>query len=243
MLYPMSMVQYLNLDFFCFLLVSFVPALSSLLLSCLLWRLSSSFSIASDEAGCEYGICFWIVSLENVFCELSETWPLTWPTSMWDLSIFWEMPCWLPTLEDWMEQGKTSQRKCMWAGTWAMACGWETEDPETTKAGNIGGPEAGGHNAGASAWWASMHGYVDVCGNSVWLLCCCYRQYREYNFNQSAYLEYYKVNNKYVKFNLVNASTCWGAVYALSLLCKYGGMKTGMLHRLGTFPCLLNLPP
>lgn len=162
---------------------SFVRTFLFLFLSDLLWWLGPAPSIASAEAGGGDGICSRMGPSGKVFIEFPGTWVFLWLTLPWDSLIFCEMFCCPLPWDDWRGQGKTSQSKCMWAGTWAMACGCETEDPETTKAGKGGGPEAGGHDAWASVvsdWGATMCGCVAFCENSGgWALCCCCRWYKK----------------------------------------------------------------
>lgn len=180
-------------DFFCFLKDvavffsffsdSFVCAFSFLLLSDVLWWLGPSPSIAPDEAGGGDGICGRMGLSVSVFIEFPGAWVFLWTALVWDSSLLCEMFCCVLVWDDWMGQGKTSQSKCMWAGTWAIVWGWETDEPETTKAGEGGGPEAEGHDLLASlvsGWRAGMCGCVALCESSGgWVICCCYRWCRK----------------------------------------------------------------
>lgn len=172
------MFQYYLVDFFCFLkdfagVFSFFSnsllwAFSLLFLSDILQWLGPCPSIAPDEAGGGDGMCSRIGSSVKVFFRA---------TLVWDSSALCKMFCCMLAWDDRIGQGKTSQSKCMWAGTWAKVWGWETEEPETTKVGKGGGPEAGGHDLWdslVSGWAAVMCGCVAFCENSggCW---CCYR--------------------------------------------------------------------
>lgn len=109
---------------------------------------------------------------------LSGTWVFLWRTLVCDSSNLCEMLWCTLAWDDWMGHGKTSQRKCMWEGTWAMLCGWGTE-PETLMVGNSEGPGAGGQNLWASVvsgWAAVMCEWVSLCENwGGWVPCCSWR--------------------------------------------------------------------
>lgn len=55
-----------------------------------------------------------------------------WTTLVWGWSNLFETFCSSLAWDDWMGQGRTSQSKCMWAGTWARAWVWDAEEPEAT---------------------------------------------------------------------------------------------------------------
>lgn len=152
--------------FFSFFSKSFVWAFSFLFLSVLLWWLGHSPCIAPDEEGGEDGIGLRMGSPTEVSFDFTEFWVFLGTTLTGDSSNLSEILCCSLAWDDWMGQGKTSQSKCMWAGTWAIEWGWETEESEAAKAGMDGGLEAGGQGP-----WASL-----VSGwEAVMYICCCYR--------------------------------------------------------------------
>lgn len=175
-------------DFFCFLIDgaafssffsdSLVWAFSLLLLSDLLWWLSPTLSIIPDEAGVGHGICAWEGLSVMVVIMFAGTWIFLQATLV--PSILFKVLCFMVAWDDWIGQGKTSQSKCMWAGTCAIVWGWETEEPETSKAGKGGGPEAGGEDLWASlvsSCGAVMCRCVSFCETSGgWILRCCYER-------------------------------------------------------------------
>lgn len=167
-LYAMCMFQYL--DFFCFLVAItlsefFVRTFSFFFLSGLLWWLVPPLSSASEQVGCEGGPGSQMGSSGRLF---SGTLVLT-----WDLLMSGVIICCLLAWDDWMGQGNTSQRKCMWAGKLATGRGWESKDPDATRAGNGDGPGTWKHDAYGSDWEAITCGCVEY---SFWVLCWCCRQ-------------------------------------------------------------------
>lgn len=175
--------------FFSFLSKSFVWAFSFLFLSVILWGLGiHSPCTAADEAGGGDGLCLWMCSSTEVSFDFPEFWVFFGATLVGDSSDLCEMLCCLPAWDDWMGHGKTSQSKCMWAGTWAIAWGWETEEQEAAKAGKEGGPEAGGQSPWVSlviGWGAVM---CECEGSGDLWLCCCDkwrkdRESRNYSVN------------------------------------------------------------
>lgn len=190
-------------DFFCFLedapvffsvfSNSFVWALSFLFLSCFLWWPGHSPLTApedtdgkedtSSRAGSSVVLPGTLVFLQTT---------LAWNSS----GVVREMGCCALARVGWTGQGKTSQRKCMCAGTWAIVWGWETEESETTTVWKGGGLEAGGHGPWDSLFSGReevMSGWVAFCENSGgWELCCCYTWKRKwlYKYGKDTKLQY-----------------------------------------------------
>lgn len=172
-LYTTSIFQYL--DFFCFLVVitlsvSFFETFSFFFLSGLWGWLVAPPLFASEEVDFERGS--WTGSSGRLFSGALGV--------QRDMQMSCEIICFLPVWDDWMGQGNTSQRKCMWEGTPATCWGWETTDPDKTKAGGGDGPEAWEQDAWGSDWEAVRLGCVEY---SVCVLCWCCRQCTKQGIN------------------------------------------------------------
>lgn len=161
--------------FFSFFCDSFVWAFSFLLPSDLLGRIDHSFAMAPDEACVDSDICSRMGWSLKTSVGLPGTWIFLLTTLVWNSSNLCEIFCCAPGWDNWRGQGKTSQSKCMWAGTWATVWGWETQEPDATEAGERGGPEAGGYDLWASlasGWGAMTCGWVSFPENSGGRVLC-----------------------------------------------------------------------
>lgn len=167
-------------SFFCFL-IDFA-AFFSFFSKFFVWA-SSFWSLSvlllwPGGAGFGNGMCLRAGSSVKASFEFPGTWVFLGRTLVEDSSCLCEMLGSGPAWGGWMGQGKTSQSKCMCAGTWARDWCWETEEP-----GTVCGLEAGGQ-----ALWASLvSGWEEVMcewealrkGSGGWITCGCYRQWKE----------------------------------------------------------------
>lgn len=145
------------------------------------WR-SRSFSAASDDArvGERSKIDSWV----KILAVSTGEWGFLTTILEWISCILCEAFSCVLAWDNWMEQGRTSQRKCMWAGTWAKGWCGDTEESETTKAEEEEGP--GWDDPGPPLRRAETCGQESLCENSgTWEPPgCCRLEDKKYYFKR-----------------------------------------------------------
>lgn len=164
------------------------PKFFFLFFSGTIWWLWTSASPLPIVACSEEFICSSVVISETT----SGTSVFLWTTLVWGWSNLFEMLCSSLAWDDWMGQGRTSQSKCMWAGTWARAWVWDTEEPEATtvrKGGLLGDGSNSLWDSLASGWGVMSFRWTSCCENCGGCeRCCCYRVCKKkiYAWSESA---------------------------------------------------------